>query len=118
MIAAPAIKIAFDGNWRHALQWLRNQGVAGVYDVAFEGLIRNVERRYRETSSETMKAECKDFITAMCSNCKLCAQTQKTAFKEPVSDPESDALYRDLYAKIHGMDRKDCSNLSVHCKKR
>lgn len=35
VIAAPAIKIAFDGNWRHALQWLRNQGVAGVYDVAF-----------------------------------------------------------------------------------
>ncbi len=25
----------------------------GVYDVAFEGLINNVERRYRETSSET-----------------------------------------------------------------
>ena len=35
LIVAPAIKIAFDGNWRHALQWLRNQGVAGVYDVAF-----------------------------------------------------------------------------------
>ena len=29
----------------------------GVYDVAFEGLIRNVQRKYRETSSETMKAE-------------------------------------------------------------
>lgn len=35
LIVAPAIKIAFDGNWRHVLQWLRNQGVAGVYDVAF-----------------------------------------------------------------------------------
>lgn len=35
VIVAPAIKIAFDGNWRHVLQWLRNQGVAGVYDVAF-----------------------------------------------------------------------------------
>ena len=34
-IVAPAIKIAFDGNWRHALQWLRNQGVDGVYDVAY-----------------------------------------------------------------------------------
>ena len=33
MIAAPAIKIAFDGNWRHALQWLRNQGVKAIYDV-------------------------------------------------------------------------------------
>ena len=34
----------------------------GVYDVAFEGLIRNVERRYRETSSETMKAEYEEFM--------------------------------------------------------
>lgn len=35
MIAAPALKIAFDGNWRHALQWLRNQGVKKIYDVGF-----------------------------------------------------------------------------------
>ncbi len=35
MIAAPAIKIAFDGNWRHVLQWLRNQGVKAIYDVGF-----------------------------------------------------------------------------------
>lgn len=35
IIVAPAIKIAFDGNWRHALQWLRNEGVSGVYDVSF-----------------------------------------------------------------------------------
>ncbi len=35
VIAAPAIKIAFDGNWRHALQWLRNQGIREIYDVGF-----------------------------------------------------------------------------------
>lgn len=35
VIAAPAIKIAFDGNWCHALQWLRNQGVKKIYDVGF-----------------------------------------------------------------------------------
>lgn len=34
-IAAPSIKIAFDGNWRHALQWLRNQGVKAIYDVSY-----------------------------------------------------------------------------------
>ena len=34
----------------------------GIYDVAFEGLIRNVERRYRETGSETMKAEYEEFM--------------------------------------------------------
>ncbi len=35
VIAAPAIKIAFDGNWRHVLQWLRNQGIKKIYDVGF-----------------------------------------------------------------------------------
>lgn len=35
MIAAPSIKVAFDGNWRHALQWLRNQGIKKIYDVSF-----------------------------------------------------------------------------------
>ena len=34
----------------------------GIYDVAFEGLIKNVERRYRETGSETMKAEYEEFM--------------------------------------------------------
>ena len=40
----------------------KGQRGEGVYDVAFEGLIRNVERRYRETSSETMKAEYEEFM--------------------------------------------------------
>ncbi|MDR2888832.1 MAG: methyl-accepting chemotaxis protein, partial [Lachnospiraceae bacterium] len=35
IIVAPAVKIAFDGNWRHALQWLRNNGINGVYDVGY-----------------------------------------------------------------------------------
>ncbi len=35
MIAAPSIKIAFDGNWRHALQWFRNQGIRKIYDVSY-----------------------------------------------------------------------------------
>ncbi len=34
-IAAPSIKVAFDGNWRHALQWLRNQGTKAIYDVSY-----------------------------------------------------------------------------------
>lgn len=35
LIAAPSIKIAFDGNWRHALQWFRNQGIKRIYDVSY-----------------------------------------------------------------------------------
>lgn len=34
----------------------------GIYDVAFEGLIRNVNRRYRETGSETIKAEYETYM--------------------------------------------------------
>ncbi|WP_296907813.1 excinuclease ABC subunit UvrA [Marvinbryantia sp.] len=43
----------------------------GVYDVAFEGLIRNVERRYRETGSESSKQEYETFMRITpCKTCK------------------------------------------------
>lgn len=42
----------------------------GVYPVAFEGLIKNVERKYRETFSETMKQEYESFMRI--TPCKLC----------------------------------------------
>ncbi len=35
LIVAPSIKVAFDGKWRHVLQWFRNQGVKKIYDVGF-----------------------------------------------------------------------------------
>ena len=48
----------------------KGQRGEGVYDVAFEGLIRNVQRRYRETASETMKAEYEQFMRITpCENC-------------------------------------------------
>ena len=40
----------------------RGQRGVGVYDVAFDGLIQNMKRRYRETSSEVMKAEYEQFM--------------------------------------------------------
>ena len=43
---------------------------SGVYPTVFEGLIKNVERRYRETFSETMKAEYEEFMRiSPCSEC-------------------------------------------------
>ena len=42
--------------------YYKGQRGEGVYDVAFEGLIRNVQRRYRETSSETIKQEYETFM--------------------------------------------------------
>ncbi|MCR4656769.1 MAG: excinuclease ABC subunit UvrA [Lachnospiraceae bacterium] len=48
----------------------RGQRGEGVYDVAFEGLVKNVERRYRETASETMRAEYESFMQITpCSEC-------------------------------------------------
>ena len=42
----------------------------GFYDVAFEGLIRNVQRRYRENHSERMKAEYENYMTVTpCDSC-------------------------------------------------
>lgn len=44
---------------------------SGVYPVAFEGLLRNVERKYRETSSETIKQEYETFMRITpCKECK------------------------------------------------
>lgn len=49
----------------------RGQRGVGVYDIAFEGLIRNIERRYRETGSETVKQEYESFMrTTPCRECK------------------------------------------------
>lgn len=42
--------------------YYRGQRGEGIYDVAFEGLIRSVERRYRETASEVTKAEYETFM--------------------------------------------------------
>ena len=51
--------------------YYRGQRGEGVYDVAFEGLLRNVERRYRETSSEYSKAEYEEFMRITpCHECK------------------------------------------------
>lgn len=49
----------------------KGQRGEGVYDVAFEGLLRNSERRYRETHSEASKAEFETFMNITpCSACK------------------------------------------------
>ena len=55
---------------REVKVYYKGQRGEGVYDVAFEGLLRNVERRYRETGSETMKAEYESFMRI--SPCHTC----------------------------------------------
>ncbi|MCI5517837.1 MAG: excinuclease ABC subunit UvrA [Roseburia sp.] len=48
----------------------KGQRGEGVYDLNWEGLIRNVERRYRETGSDTMKQEYEQFMRITpCAEC-------------------------------------------------
>ncbi len=51
--------------------YYKGQRGEGIYDVAFEGLIKNVERKYRETFSEIMKEEYETFMSITpCTECK------------------------------------------------
>ena len=51
--------------------YYKGQRGEGVYDVAFPGMIRNVEQRYRETGSEAMKQEYESFMRITpCTTCK------------------------------------------------
>ena len=51
--------------------YYKGQRGEGVYDVAFEGLIKNVERRYRETGSEASRQEYETFMRITpCKTCK------------------------------------------------
>lgn len=58
-------------NGREVKVHYKGQRGEGIYDVAFEGLIKNVERRYRETSSDTIKQEYESFMRITpCKTCK------------------------------------------------
>ena len=64
--------ILINGTGGHSVKvYYKGQRGEGVYDVAFPGLIRNVEQRYRETGSEAMKQEYESFMRITpCTACK------------------------------------------------
>ena len=64
--------ILINGTGGHSVKvHYKGQRGEGVYDVAFPGLIRNVEQRYRETGSDTMKQEYESFMRITpCTACK------------------------------------------------
>ena len=57
-------------NGKEVIVYYKGQRGEGKYPVAFEGLIKNVERKYRETSSEIVKAEFETFMRI--TPCKEC----------------------------------------------
>ncbi len=86
----------------------KGQRGEGVYDVAFEGLIRNVQRRYRETGSDTMKQEYESFMRV--TPCKACKgqRLKREALAVTVSGKNihevTDMSVRNLQAFLGGME--------------
>lgn len=63
--------ILIHGTKGHSVKvYYKGQRGEGIYDVAFEGLLRNVQRKYREVSSEIMKAEYETYMTI--TPCEVC----------------------------------------------
>ena len=64
--------ILINGTNGHSVKvYYKGQRGEGVYDVAFPGLLRNVEQRYRETGSDAMKQEYESFMRITpCKTCK------------------------------------------------
>ncbi len=62
--------IVYGTNGKEVKVYYKGQRGEGVYPVTFTGLLKNVEQRYRETYSETMKAEYEEYMQV--TPCKLC----------------------------------------------
>lgn len=86
----------------------KGQRGIGVYDVAFEGLIRNVERRYRETGSESTKQEYESFMKI--TPCKECGgrRLKRESLAVTINDKNiaeiSDYSIRDLNDFMNNLD--------------
>ena len=73
-------------NGREVKVHYKGQRGEGIYDVAFEGLIKNMERKYRETGSDIMKQEYETFMRI--TPCKACGgqRLKKTSLAVTVAD--------------------------------
>ena len=86
----------------------QSQRGEGVYDVAFEGLIKNVERRYRETASDTTKQEYETFMRT--TPCKMCKgkRLKKESLAVTVGDRNiaevTECSIRDLYTFMQELE--------------
>ena len=78
--------LIYGTNGREVKVHYRGQRGEGIYDVAFDGLIKNMERRYRETSSDAMKQEYESFMQI--TPCKACGgqRLKKSALAVTVCD--------------------------------
>lgn len=85
----------------------KGQRGEGIYDVPFEGLIKNEERRYKETFSQTAKAEYEEFMTI--TPCKACRgqRLKPSSLAVTIADKNiheiTDMSIRDLYEFMNDM---------------
>lgn len=98
-------------NGRCVKVYYRGQRGEGIYDVAFEGLIKNEERRYRETGSETLKQEYEEFMTITpCKECKG-QRLKKSSLAVTVSDKNIHEItsmsIRDFHKFLEDMELTD-----------
>ena len=79
---------------------------SGVYPIAFEGLIKNTQRRYRETGSEVMKAEYEEFMEI--TPCKLCSgkRLKRESLAVTVADKDIYELTCMSIGRLHGFIEK------------
>ena len=85
---------------REVIVYYKGQRGEGRYPIAFEGLIKNVERRYRETSSESMKGEYETFMRI--TPCKECGgkRLKKSSLAVTVCDKN---IYEITSMSIHNL---------------
>lgn len=78
--------LLYGKNSRPVKVYYKGQRGEGVYDITFEGLIKSVARRYRETSAESTKAEYETFMTI--TPCEVCGgkRLKPTALAVTVGD--------------------------------
>ncbi|MEH2954629.1 excinuclease ABC subunit UvrA [Candidatus Merdisoma sp. JLR.KK011] len=86
---------------KHMKVHYKGQRGEGVYDVTFEGLVKNVERRYRETGSEIMRQEYESFMRI--TPCKSCGgqRLKKTFLAVTVADRNIYELTAMSILKLH-----------------
>ena len=101
--------VIINGTGDHVLKVsYKGQRGEGVYDVVFEGLIRNMERRYRETGSDTIKAEYEEYMNI--TPCKECGgqRLKKESLAVTVADKNiyetTSMSVRDLQDYLNNME--------------
>ncbi|MBQ3559349.1 MAG: excinuclease ABC subunit UvrA [Agathobacter sp.] len=86
----------------------KGQRGEGVYNLEWEGLIKNVQRRYRETFSETMKAEYEQFMRITPCECCGGQRLKKSSLAVTVADKNiyemTNMSVKDLVAFLDGME--------------